>query len=490
VNNDYTFRTRLPVLLVPGVGGLVDTLRPTGSTRVTALNLTTPLRLGRFNWTNNIQLQDADSTGRIQESFRVPDLSTPEPDDSVTVTRIRGGGFGSALDWQTGINLPILFHSTWKVTPSVGVVNTTASGPFAVRNANTDGHWVTQGKRFNFGISAAPAFFGFFSGLGLGGIERIRHSVSPILSFSYSPAARVPEEYARAIQRAGQPLLLQSDQVQTASVGLNQNFEAKTRPEPGDTSGQSVRKYRLLSIQTSGLSYDFEQAKKPGRTGWTTSSITNTLASDLLPGFNLTFTHDLWEGAVGYDTTRFDPFLSSVSASFGLSAATFQGFLSLFGLGGGEPEPPPRPTGAAAPPIQPPLGLGADFRRGGLLTPNQTLGRGRQPFNATVNVSISRARPVRLADGTLQETPSQSSVNLSTTFSPTQFWGVSWATNYNAALSRFESHQISLARDLHDWRATFNFMRNVNGNFAFYFAVFLVDLPDIKFDYNQATFQP
>src|SRR2546426_9166405 len=49
-------------------------------------------------------------------------------------------------------------------------------------------------------------------------------------------------------------------------------------------------------------SYNFEQAKQPGRTGWQTQSIGNTFASDLLPGFSLRTTHDLWDGPVGLAT--------------------------------------------------------------------------------------------------------------------------------------------------------------------------------------------
>ena len=44
------------------------------------------------------------------------------------------------------------------------------------------------------------------------------------------------------------------------------------------------------------MTYDFEQAKKPGLTGWATQSISNTVLSDLLPGFSLNLTHDLWRG--------------------------------------------------------------------------------------------------------------------------------------------------------------------------------------------------
>jgi hypothetical protein len=47
-----------------------------------------------------------------------------------------------------------------------------------------------------------------------------------------------------------------------------------------------------------------------------------------------------------------------------------------------------------------------------------------------------------------------------------------------------------LTRDLHDWRAQFNFVKNANGNYALYFSVFLLSLPDLKFDYNQTTLRP
>ena len=67
-----------------------------------------------------------------------------------------------------------------------------------------------------------------------------------------------------------------------------------------------------------------------------TESITNSFLSDLLSQFTLSLTHDLWAGVVEVDTTQFDPFLSSVSASFAISANTLRAIGSIFGLGGKE----------------------------------------------------------------------------------------------------------------------------------------------------------
>ena len=64
---------------------------------------------------------------------------------------------------------------------------------------------------------------------------------------------------------------------------------------------------------------------------------------------------------------------------------------------------------------------------------------------------------------------------------------MSWQTQYNFTDKRFESHVVRLERELHEWRAAFNFVRNANGNVAFYFSVFLTDLPELKLDFNQAS---
>ena len=487
VTNLNNFKSPLGVLLVPDTRGGVDSIPITGKTRLTSVSLTTPIRLWSFNWQNSINVQDSDSLGRYSSTFRVPDLDTPEPNDSVTVTRFRQGGFGTSVEWQTSFNLPILFRTTWKLVPSVGVANSDSRFPFAVRNAATGGSLVTQGKRFSLGLSIAPTFYGFFPGFA--GLAQIRHSISPSLTYNYSPAGSVPEDFARAVTLPGRATLLRTPATQGLQFTLSQNFEAKGKPAPGDTVGTSARKFRLLSINTTGIGYDLEQAKLEGRTGWTTPQLSNALASDLVPGFTLSIGHSLWDGPVGFKGTRFDPFLESVAASFGLTGNTFRSLAALLGLvprqrvgaapAGGQPVPP---VGGVA--------LPGDFRRNTLLQPAQSLGRGGRPFQASIQVNMSRSRPATGLDGEPIPSTNRSSVNLSTSFSPTRFWGVSWSTQYNATLGQFESQQIQLTRDLHEWRAAFNFQKTPNGNFAFYFSVFLSDLPALKFDYNQTTIQP
>jgi hypothetical protein len=391
---------------------------------------------------------------------------------------VTAGDFETGIDWTTGINLPVLFRRTWKLQPVLGIANTTG-GPFLLRNRRTGGDFVSQGKRFSLVLNVSPTLFGFLPGFGP--LSRIRHSISPIISYSYSPKATIPEDYAQAITPEGQAPRRTSDAAQRLSIGLSQNFEGKTRPAPGDTSDTpATRKLRLLSIATSPIVYDFEQAKKPGRTGWVSSTLTNTFQTDLLPSFSLSTTHDLWRGAVGTDTAKFDPFLQNVNLSFALSTRTVRSFLGLLGLGGGgaaqeaDEEPPPSYLAQSG------RGLG----RTGAFNTDTPEGGPRRPFSANVNFSLSRIRPI---PGATSSAADRQNLGFSTSFSPTPLWGVSWSTQYNITDKKFESQIVRLERDLHDWRARFEFIRNANGNFAFFFSIYLTSLPDLKFDYDQRT---
>jgi Tat protein translocase TatC len=472
-----------PLVVQVTPGGGLDTLGTTIDRRTTAINFDTPLRFGGFTLRNSFNYNDRKVTGRqVIARTTIPDPSTPDPTDSITVLQSTTGDFSSDLDWQTGINLPTVFAGTWKLQPSLNIVNSTG-GPFFLRNRETNGDWVRQGKRFNFGVSSSPTFFGFFPGFGP--IARIRHSFSPTFTYSYSPAASIPADYAKALAGPNGRPIFRSDPAQVLSVGLSQNFEAKAKPRPGDTTSvENARKFRLLGIQTSSLQYDFEQAKKPGRTGWLTDAITNQFQSDLLPGFNLSLTHDLFRGPVGTDSAKFSPFLQSVTASFALSGRTIRSVLGVFGLvhnrdtTSRQEQPPPNYVASQSRFGRPPsfYGYGAD----------QSLGVGsNHQFTANFNYSLSRTRP----EAGRTSTPPQQNLGFSTAFAPTAFWNVSYSAQYNITDSKFESHTVRLERVLHEWRAGFNFVKNANGNFAFFFSVYLSDLPDIKFDYNQTSIE-
>ena len=462
-------------------GGAFDTLALDASSRVTALNFDTPIRIGGFNWQNSVQVNDSRTVGTSTESFTVDNPSTPDPTDSIRVRQTFLSDFQSTVDWDTGINLPVLFRGSWKLQPVVGIGNATPAGAFAVRNRNTNGSFVRQGKRFRFGASASPTLFAFFPGIGP--LSRIRHSFSPSITWSYQPAANVPADYARAISQPGRIVPLRSDASQLVTVSLSQTFEGKLRPRGTDTTAAEARKLRILSIATSGVSYDFEQAKKPGFNGWATQTLTNSILSDLLPGFNLSLTHDLWRGQVGVDTSKFSPFLQNVSASFALSGNTFRAIGSIFGLGGKAAA-----TGTQQVPTSYVAESGRRARPGSFFSSTQApLRPTGRAFTANFNYQLTRTRPGSVASTTTSS--NRQSLGFSTSFSPTPFWALSWSSQYNITDGKFESQVVRLEREMHDWRAGFNFLRNPNGNFAFYFTIYLTDLPELKFDYDQTTIE-
>ena len=500
--NDLDLKKVIPAELVVAAGR-IDTLLTTGRSRRTSMTLGTPLTLGRFNWNNTLSYDDRQDAQRRTVSQRVPDSSTAEPNDSVTVTTIRAGDFQSGLNWDTGINLPILFQQTLKVTPTLGITNISSAGPFLLRNAATNGQWVQQGKKLQLGVAVRPQLFGFIN-RGIGPVVRFRHSIQPQFNVQYSPTAMLAEEYARAVSgSSGATVLRETPATLTASVSLQQTLSGKLRPMAGDTNtdDRNWRKISLLDISTSSVAYDFEQAKLPGRSGWTTAALTNSLQSELIRGFSLSLTHDLWQGQVGTDTAKFSPFLSNVQASMSLSGGTFRSLAVLFGLAR---KVDPRAQRDTTPPPTSYVGSSSRrFRPGSFANSDALAGLSGRGFTAAVTYSLQRKRPTGTTVGSVNTDPTdifarpinlvtgnQSNIGLNTSFSPTRYWNVSWQTQYNVTASRFESQQIRLQRDLHDWTASFDFAKTATGNFALFFTVTLKPLPDVKFDYNQTTLRP
>jgi hypothetical protein len=480
---DRTYNQPGPVVPAPGFPGdtlgRLDTLLT--ESRIQSFSLSTPLRIGGWNWQNGFSMRDVirDASSRQVEIDSVT--------GDTTGTRFYGLDFSTEIDWNTGFGLPALFPGSWKLQPTVGIQNST-SGPFMLRNRNTNGAFVRQGKRLSFGAGLTPSFFGFFPGIGP--LERLRHKISPVIQWGYAPAADVPLEYARAVNPTN-PQLRSLAQHQV-SMGLSQNIEGKFRPAPGDTAAdpRNARKMKLLGLETSSISYDFEQAKLPGRTGWVTPQVSNQVTSDLLPGFSLSTTHDLWLGEVGTDTARFSPFLTRVSARFTISESTIRGLAGLItgrGTSRSEGDRRTEPLDTAVTPQLLPNVRGDRFQdydrrpRGG---------GGRQPFSLAVTYDDQRSRPLAAANPDLVASPLQRdnrTLGLSFSFDPTRNWSLSWTTQYNLTTKEFGQHVVRLERDLRRWRATFQFLKAPNGNFAFNFFISLLDQPDIKFQYDQQT---
>ncbi len=479
--------------------GLFDSVLT--NSRSSTLSFSTPLRIGTWNLSSSMNVSDEWSSAR----------STVRDTAARTVTT-RAERFQTGVDWSAAVGLPVAFQGSWNLSPSVTMVNT-GSGPYAVRNSYTNGQFVTSGKRFQFQLGTSPTLFAFLPGIGP--VTRIRHAISPSVSWSYAPAADIPADYARALNQGQLPASLRQPARQAISIGLSQNFEAKLRPPqpaPGDTLRAAVRdtsrnpgtppegrKIKLLSIQSEAISYDFEQAKLPGRTGWTTPTWGNTISSDLLHGFSFHITHDLWDGPVGFNTTHFKPYLTSVAFGFSVGPSLFNLFRSLLGLSPGTAVERADSLNAPASPTNPGASFANAFQRGPLATAYSSTdrlspSRGGNAFQASFNYSLQRTRTattVVTSGGTVTipgpVVTANSMLSGQMSFSPTAHWTVSWQTSYNFTEGQFSDHVVRLDRDLHDWRATFAFVKSPNGNFSFNFNIVLIPEPDLKVGYDQRT---
>jgi hypothetical protein len=513
---------------IDSITGVRDSVQTKGrSSATTSMTFDTPLMLFGYNLRNSFRVNQ--QRNNFPQPIAIYDLET----GAVTETRIFAATYRTDVDWLPDFTLPPFFHNRFNLAPSVSFANVDP-GPFWVATERTNGKFVHQSKRFTYGLSASPTIFGLFPGIGP--FTRFRHSITPTLGWSYAPEAKVSDEYLLALGRTKFGYLgsLRQDAL---NFGLTQNIEAKVRPRNDTTGNAPANIIRLVSINMTPLTYDFERAKgHTWKTGLTTEQWGYNLSSDLLPGFDFSAGYSLFQGSTLSDTATFSPYLTTMSASFniGRDQNPFSVFTRLFGLAAPAALPGPN---APAPPVRPPADQGQLAQVAAMPVAGTPQSGDRfivpptQGWKLSIAFSRSSPRPPRgtnvinfdprarceqvsggnafLLDACLQQQrtqptvdqpvqstiaggpayniPATTSINGNLNFNLTQKWAASWQTTYDLEHHEFASQIVSLQRDLHDWRAIFGFTQSPNGNFAFHFTIGLKAEPDIKFDYNRAT---
>jgi LptD protein len=525
---DFAFR------YVDRGGGVLDSLRLKRNTSSTALTLGTPFKVFDFQVQSGFRFNNA-----IRDYPQIITVRDPA-DTAARIDRVYATTYESSFDFDVSIGLPQFLQGTWNVSPSVSAANVDPRG-FAIRTHLSNGGWVTQSKRLSYGIGIAPTLFGLFRGFGR--VETFRHALTPTLSYSYSPAATVSDEFLAATNQVAGGYLGSLAQ-NRLNFGLSTNIEAKMRVRRDTSAGaqgdddEQGPKIKVVTLQFTPLAWDFERARVTGKSGFATDKFGYTFRSDLLPGFDLGVDYSLFQGNFLSDTAVFKPYRESIRASFNLdgNSAVVRGIGRLFGVESA------RPNGAGAP-------RGAEMNGGGMVStmgPQQGMGaltgtrsRGMvqeiptgQGFSAAFNISANRQRPpvggrqqnfdpstqcqayppgtfvydecVRQAQqnqsngdpsdfgapgGTYFRSAPTTSVGFRTSFNLTPKWAASWSTMYDVEKSEFASQVVTLQRELHDWKAIFGFTQAPNGNFAFTFFISLKAQPEIKVDYDRATYR-
>jgi hypothetical protein len=326
------------------------------------------------------------------------------------------------------------------------------------------------------------------------------------------------------------------------NFGLNTSLEAKLS---GDSARGGGSKVRVLGLQMSSFSYNFERLNAPEITstkwwrGLTTERFSYTLTSDLLPGIQISSDYSLFQGSTTSDTAVFSPFRTSTSASLNFSrdANPFAMLAKLFG----KAAPPAQhaPVAPVDPAVQteeqaaqarelaglpvagartagerfvtPPSGgwrlaltLSSSRQRtprGGnvIFTDPEAICRTRANGDPFIEAACLETERLNSTEGNntgfqvngapVYVSPATMNIGMNLGFNLTPRWTVQWNTNYDAQRREFATHIVNLQRDLHDWRANFGFSQSVNGNFAFNFSIGLKAQPDLKFDYNRNSFR-
>ncbi len=506
--------------------GLPDSTKLDRNSRQTTAGFGTPLKIGGFSWSNSFRLDD--NLLDAPQTFVIQDPN----DSSKRTSRVFAKTYSTNVDWQTSFSLPSVLQGTLNLSPQVSLQNVDGGNGFWVRSHLSGGQFVHQSKRVTGSLTASPTLFALFPGFG--NVSRFRHSITPIIQFQYAPAGSLSTEFLQATNKSRQSYLgaLAQNQV---SLGLSHVLEAKMKST--DTSSTAEpRKIKILSMNFSSLSYDFERARQTHRSGFTSPNLSTDFTSDLIPGFHAGVGYSLYQGDVQSDTARFKPFRETLNASFSLNGKSgiFAVLTRIFGRAVPEKNPQiesldQKPDDALANQVAstPVAGITSRDRQysipstqGWDATFNYTSSRQRPPTGTGIvlnnNDAVTLCAPFlanQIAYQVCLEqaganatntvpvtsgiggapfilTPPRQNLASNVTFHLTPKWAGTWTTNYDFEAHKFGSQNVTLQRELHDWRAIFSFIQAPNGNFAFTFFISLIAEPDLKFNYDKQTYRP
>lgn len=501
--------------------GVLDSARAKSSTDNSQFSLNTPFSIKGF------QVNASMSASSNQNNYPITRTFVDPNDTTQRINKTYARSYTDALDWQAGFSLPSFLNSTFRIRPDITFQNV-LGGSYWVRTELSGGQFVHQAKRVSGGISMSPTLFALFPGFGP--LSRIRHSITPTIQYSWAPKGHVNNAYLRALNQDSTNFLGNLEQSQI-TFGLSQVFEGKLKSDTG-SSGEG-RKIRLLSINTSSITYDFERARSPTHpSGITTENFHYDLSSDLLPGFTFGSDYSLFQGSTYSDTAQFKPYRTSMNAAFTLNGQSgiFAALSRLFGRAVSEAPPNPslnqQPDDALEQRLSstPVAGNNAVSRR--YEVPHT------DTWTTSINFSSTRQRPPKggrvlafdpdtycnqyssnpaifnqcraqvllnpvtslptndlIAGGAFVVVPPRSSLTAQSAFNITSKWSATWGTTYDVTHNAFASQQVTLQRDLHDWRAVFSFSSSPNGNLFFNFFIVNKAQSELQFPYNKTTYR-
>lgn len=284
--------------------------------------------------------------------------------------------------------------------------------------------------------------YGIFDGPRIGPIVKWRHTISPQVSYSFTPSqmtdAGDESDFYRGISSTGTNRLF---------LTLSNDLDAKYVKSVND---KVETKNLTLARFVLNTSYDINRAKG-GKPGWgNLSSRLESNPSDRFR-FSLEATHSL------FDDEDFDPFLTSMTTNFTVTGT--------------------RRTGREE--SQDELGAEQDFgtdisgsRVAGQTAYGVPLPRGLSgPWSFSLTHSLNKSRTT--------DTVRQSLRN-SVSFDPSRNWRLVYSYQYDLTNGELQDQSITLRRDLHRWELFLSFRQLPNDRVSYEFRVNLKDIPALE----------
>jgi len=283
---------------------------------------------------------------------------------------------------------------------------------------------------FSTGISASTVLYGFLYPR-LFGLDALRHTMTPSVSYSYTPAVTKHDELRSYTGVGGGS----SRKSQTLRFNLRHSLDAKI------IKGDKEHKSSLLTgSMTANYNIEAEERK------WSTlsSQVGTSLARRV--SLSVSSIHDLYN-PVTLDLQWTNPRLTS----FNISAST--------SLSGGDA----------------PMVTQSEWQ-----TPD-SLQTGGLPYNASISYRYSERR-------SLTQISKSHWIGGSLQINPTPGWRVMFTTNYDLAGHQTSDQSFRFYRDLHCWEAQFEWIPG-GGRQGYYFKVNVKDLPDVKLEKTEGGIQ-
>lgn len=305
---------------------------------------------------------------------------------------------------------------------------------FNTRLANEAGVSTESGVRRlagSMGVSSSTNLYGFLNPR-LWGLNTLRHTMSPRVSYSFTPAIVENDEYRSFTSTGGGS----ARRTQIVGLSLGNTLDAKLG------EGESEKKLTLLNFGL-GASYNLEAESRK----W--SSLSGNARTNI---GNLDLATDATWDLYNQQTLKLQ-WTNPKLTNFGISAAT-----SLR---------------AGISPFTTVTAIGEDFDR-----QDTTSVREEIPFNASVSYRYSESR------GTTAISKDHW-IGWRIDLQPTANWSVNYQQTYNMARHAVTDQRFELTRDLHCWEMRFLWVPTGSGA-GYYFRINVKALPDIRVERSES----